>query len=72
MSLLLLSVTTTMAIRVIPHGVVATNSHNSDIPISPTLLVESGAGLHKYLLPSSALRRWLLQIDLTNLWCVRG
>jgi hypothetical protein len=57
MSLLLLRDTSVMTIQVISHGVVATKGHNSDLPISLTLLIENKTDLHKYLLTSSALRR---------------
>jgi hypothetical protein len=59
MSPLLLRVTSSMAIQVISPGAIATKGHNSDLLISPTSLIESGTGLHKYFLISSALRRWL-------------
>jgi hypothetical protein len=69
---LLLSAIAAMAIRVISPRVVATKGHNNDLPISPTSLAESGTDLHKYLLTSSALRRWLPRIDKTNFWCFHG
>jgi hypothetical protein len=69
---LLLRATAATAIRVISPGAITTKGHNSDLPISPTWLTESGANLHKYLLISSALRRWLPRIDKTNFWCFRG
>jgi hypothetical protein len=37
-------------------GAVATKGQNRDLPISPTSLTESGTGLYKYLLISSALK----------------
>jgi hypothetical protein len=39
-----------MAIRVISPEPVATKGHNSDLPISPTLLAQSEIDPHKYLL----------------------
>jgi hypothetical protein len=54
MSPLLLRATTATASRVISPGAVATKGHNSDLSISPTSLIESGTGLYKYLLTSSA------------------
>jgi hypothetical protein len=63
---LLLRATAVMAVQVISPGTVATKDHNSDLLISPTSLTESGIGLHMYLLTSSALRKWLPQIDKTN------
>jgi hypothetical protein len=59
MSTLLLRATTAMTIRVISPEAIAIKGHNSDLPISPTSLTESGTDLHKYLFTSSALRRWL-------------
>jgi hypothetical protein len=56
MRLLLLRAPTATTIRVISCSAVATKGQNSDLPISPTSLTESGTGLHKYLLTSSALR----------------
>jgi hypothetical protein len=67
MSLLLLRATVATAICVISHGAVSTKGHNNDFPISPTSLAESGTSLHKYLLTSSALKRWHPWIDLTNI-----
>jgi hypothetical protein len=72
MSPLLLRATTATTIRVISPGVVAIKGHNSDLPISPTSLAESGTTLRKYLLTSSALSRWLPRIDKTNFWYFRG
>jgi hypothetical protein len=67
MSPLLLRATVEKAICVISHGAVSTKGHNSDLPISLTSLAESGTSLHKYLLTSSALKRWHPWIDLTNI-----
>jgi hypothetical protein len=69
---LLLRATTTMTIQVISSEAVATKGHNNALLISPTLLVESETGLHKYLLTSSVLRRWLRRIDKINFWCFCG
>jgi hypothetical protein len=66
-----LRATVAMANWVISPRVVATKGHNNDLPIIPTSLEESGTDLHKYLLTSSALRRWLPQIDKTNFYCFR-
>jgi hypothetical protein len=72
MSPLLLRVTTVMTTQVTSPEAVATKGHNSDLQISLTSLAESETGLHKYLLTSSALRRWLPRIDKINFWHFRG
>jgi hypothetical protein len=50
MSPLLLRAAAAMTIRVISLGSIATKSHNSDLPMSPTSLAQSGTDPHKYLL----------------------
>jgi hypothetical protein len=56
---LLLKAIAATTIRVISPEAIVTKGHNSDLPISPTSLIESETDRHKYLLTSSALRRWL-------------
>jgi hypothetical protein len=41
---------------VISPGTVASKSHNSDLPISPTSLAKSETNLHKYLLTSDVFK----------------
>jgi hypothetical protein len=69
---LLLRATVETTIWVISHGAVSTKGHNNNLPISPTSLAESGTSLHKYLLTSSALKRWHPWIDLTNICYFHG
>jgi hypothetical protein len=57
---------------VISPWAVATKSHNSDLPISPTSLAESGTNLHKYLLISNVLRRWIPWIHQNDSRCFCG
>jgi hypothetical protein len=51
-----------MAIRVISPEPVATKGHNSDLPISPTLLAQSEIDPHKYLLTTPQIEAVTMDI----------